>query len=159
MNILGKVQSEERDHTVTWAGEIYNKELLTIMRIGVIRDYVISSKENFKEYRDSRYREQPALLESLRISTLRCRPCWTECGRGSLSGREWWNLWKPVLLVARECCSSGVVLPEALLYDTTWGAAGGSGWLVGMAGRPAVEEPGTREAGLRGQEPRRKTTL
>lgn len=40
---------------------MYNKELLTIMEIEVIRDWLISSK-NFKEYKNSRYRELPALL-------------------------------------------------------------------------------------------------
>lgn len=40
---------------------MYNEELLTIMEIEIIRDWLISSK-NFKDYKNSRYKELPALL-------------------------------------------------------------------------------------------------
>ena len=64
--------------------------------IRVTRDWLIKSKENSKEYKNSRQKEQPlpqdlggvSKEEGLPPSALRSRTCWKGRGHGSLGGRK-----------------------------------------------------------------------
>lgn len=55
------IQSGERNHTVIWTGKVWCKESFTLIRNSRDERVAVRSKENSKEYGNSRYKGQPSL--------------------------------------------------------------------------------------------------
>jgi len=107
--------------------------------IGGMKDWLIKSRDNYKEYRNSQEAATKTEIEGLRMNTplpqeLISRPFWTRHGQVHWMTEKSWGCrageacWKSTLWGAGRICSLGGVLPEALYYKTTPGGAGESSW-------------------------------
>lgn len=96
--LLVSFQSGVRNNTIIWKRKIQYKRVINYIR-RLMRDWLVSSKEDSEEYRISSYKEQPLSLilkayekkfTSAQPGTPGpwSRPCWRRHSHGSLDGRE-----------------------------------------------------------------------